>query len=59
MKARMGKIGWLSKVIREELNRRLEDGQQGPEILTWLNGLPKVKAMLANMEDRPEIFMLL
>ena len=26
----------LSKVVREELNRRLEDGEQGQELLSWM-----------------------
>ena len=40
MTARNGKVARLPKVVREELNRRLEDGQLGRELLCWLNGLP-------------------
>ena len=40
MTARNGKVARLPKVVREELNRRLEDGEQGRELLSWLNGLP-------------------
>src|SRR5882724_1373591 len=46
MKTRIGKIAQLPKTIREELNRRLEDGQQGPELLPWLNELPVTKNLL-------------
>ena len=42
-----GKIARLPRAIREELNRRMADGQMGKELLPWLNGLPKVKALLA------------
>ncbi len=40
-----GKIGRLSRKLREELNHRLEDG--APDVLAWLNALPEVQAMLA------------
>lgn len=42
-----GKIGRLPKLIRDELNRRLDDGEPGEHILEWLNGLPQVKPVLA------------
>jgi hypothetical protein len=45
--ARKGKIAGLPREIREELNERLADGQQGPAILPWLNGLPAVRDRLA------------
>jgi hypothetical protein len=35
--ARKGKIASLPLAIRSELNRRLDDGQQGPKLLAWLN----------------------
>lgn len=41
-----GKIARLPKVIREELNRRLEDGQPSGEVLPWLNALPCVQKIL-------------
>lgn len=44
---RRGKIAQLPRHVREELNRRLDDGQQGPQILPWLNGLAETKALLA------------
>lgn len=45
--ARKGKIAGLPREIREELNERLADGQQGPVILPWLNGLAEVRGRLA------------
>lgn len=47
MAARKGKIAGLPREIREELNERLADGQQGPVILPWLNGLAEVRGRLA------------
>ena len=38
-----GKIARLPRAIRDELNRRMDDGQTGKELLPWLNGLPKSK----------------
>lgn len=42
-----GKIARLSRAIRDELNRRLDDNQPASEILPWLNELPGVKEILA------------
>jgi hypothetical protein len=42
-----GKIGRLPKTIREQLNRRLENGEKGPPLVAWLNSLPEVQALLA------------
>ena len=47
--ARRSKIARLTERTREELNRRLLDGQQGPEILPWLNSLPEAAAVIAAM----------
>jgi hypothetical protein len=47
MRTRVGKIARLPKEIREELNERLENGEQGKELVGWLNGLPEVKKTLA------------
>ena len=47
MKTRIGKIAQLPKPIRHELNHRLENGKQSPELLKWLNDLPKTKELLA------------
>lgn len=45
--ARNGKIARLPRDIREELNRRLQDGEPGGPLLAWLNALPAVQAVLA------------
>jgi len=45
--ARNGKIARLPRDIREELNRRLQDGASGGPLLAWLNALPAVSAVLA------------
>jgi hypothetical protein len=44
---RNGKIARLPKAIREELNRRLSDGETGKELVTWLNGLSEVQNIVA------------
>jgi len=44
---RKGKIARLPQDVREELNRRLADGEPGKGLVAWLNGHPKVKAVLA------------
>ena len=46
MKSRHGKIARLPKIIREQLNRRLENGWRGAKLLKWLNALPEVKEVL-------------
>jgi len=43
---RTGKIARLPAALREEINRRLEDGQKSKTILPWLNGLAEVKAVV-------------
>src|SRR5579863_7623710 len=49
-----GKIGRLSKKLREELGRRMADGEPGPSLLKWLNGRRDVKAVLrAQFGGRP------
>jgi len=51
---RNGKIARLPAALREELNRRLHDGEQGKHLVEWLNGLPKVQAILKTaFEGRP------
>lgn len=51
---RNGKIARLPKEIRDELNRRIEDGEPGVRLLEWLNELPEVKAVLArDFEGQP------
>lgn len=41
-----GKIGRLPIAIRNELNRRLLDGEQAPEVLPWLNADSRVLVIL-------------
>jgi hypothetical protein len=54
MKSRVGKIAQLPKAIRDELNQRLENGKQGPELLKWLNALPETQELLAKQfENQP------
>lgn len=40
--ARNGKIARLPHALRDEVNRRLLDGETSSEILPWLNNLPEV-----------------
>lgn len=44
--ARNGKIARLPLAIREQLNRRLLEGETANKILPWLNALPEVAAVL-------------
>lgn len=44
--ARKGKIASCPLAIREEVNRRLLDGESGPKILAWLNAHPDVLRVL-------------
>jgi hypothetical protein len=55
MTTRLGKIAQLPKPIRDDLNQRLENGQQSPELLAWLNSLPKTKKLIAKQFDRQPI----
>jgi len=41
--SRNGKIARLPRWIREELNRRLQRGQQGDSLLAELNRQPEVR----------------
>ena len=51
---RNGKIARLPKAIRDELNRRLSDGEPGTELVQWLNGLPAVQRVVdAEFGGRP------
>src|SRR5579862_9816787 len=45
----VGKIARLPKRLREELNRRLDEGEDGGKLLRWLNGLEDVKVILADV----------
>lgn len=44
--ARNGKIARLPLAIRNEVCRRLDDGEVGPKIIAWLHTLPEVLAVL-------------
>lgn len=43
---RTGKIARLPKHVRDQLNRRIEDGEPGKQLVEWLNGLPGVQEVL-------------
>lgn len=45
-KTRNGKIARLPHQVREELNRRIRDGQEGKALVEWMNGLEEVRAVL-------------
>jgi hypothetical protein len=44
---RNGKIARLPYSVRDTLNRRLHNGEQGTKLVKWLNGLPEVEEVLA------------
>ena len=44
---RRGKVAQLPFELREQLNTRLENGEEAKPLLEWLNGLPEVKGLLA------------
>lgn len=44
---RTGKIARLPRDIRDQLNRRLEDGEAGVRLVEWLNSLPATQRVLA------------
>ena len=48
---RKSKIARLPKDIREQINSRLHDGEEAKSILTWLNSLPEVQTILADLFD--------
>ena len=43
---RRGKIARLPQSIREQVNQRLQDGQEGKQIAEWLNTLPEVNQLM-------------
>jgi Protein of unknown function (DUF3486) len=45
--AARGKIARLPHEIREQLNRRLRNGEKGRRLMEWLNSLPEVQRVLA------------
>ena len=44
---RNGKIARLPRPLREALNRQLEEGTQGKQLVAWLNAQPEARAVLA------------
>jgi hypothetical protein len=40
------KIGSLPDVLRDQINQLLHDGEPGPRLLRWLNGIPDVRKFL-------------
>jgi hypothetical protein len=48
---RRGKIARLPRSIRDQLNVRLDDGQDADQILPWLNDLPEVREVFAKHFD--------
>ncbi len=51
---RNGKIARLPRSIREQVNRKLDDGITGVEIVEWLNTLPEAQALMAaEFDGRP------
>ena len=44
---RNGKIARLPDGLREELNRRLLNGERGTKLVSWLNSRPEVRAVMA------------
>jgi hypothetical protein len=47
--AHTGKIGRLPAEVRAELNRRMNNNERTEPLLGWLNGLPEVQRVLAEL----------
>ena len=53
-KTRNGKIARLPRNLRNQLNRRLDDAEQGAKLVAWLNRQPRVRQILAeNFQGQP------
>ena len=51
---RHGKIARLPHPIREQINRRLQNSDEGREIIEWVNTLPEVRAVVeAEFDGQP------
>ena len=51
---RKGKIARLPRLIRDELNRRIDDGEPGNCLVQWLNAKPEVQLVLErDFNNRP------
>ena len=48
MSARNGKIARLPRDIRDQLNQRLEQSEESPQLLAWLNALPETQKIVQN-----------
>jgi hypothetical protein len=46
--SQLGKIACFSASIREELNHRLFNGENGKHLIAWLNNLPDVRASISS-----------
>jgi len=46
-----GKIARLPRDIRDQLNRRLDDGEPGNRLVEWLNSLPEVQTAQSPKSD--------
>ena len=51
MKTGNGKIANLPSHIRDELNLRMNDGEQGNELVEWLNAKPEVTEVVNKLFD--------
>jgi len=47
------KIGPLPEIVLQELNRRLQMGENAAQLVEWLNALPEAQAVSAGSENRP------
>jgi hypothetical protein len=47
MTTRISKIARLPKIVRDELNQKIEDGHLTVALANWLNSLPEVQKILA------------
>jgi hypothetical protein len=52
---RYGKIARLPRDLRDQINRRLDDGEPGVQLVHWLNELPEVQAVLSRNFDGRKI----
>jgi hypothetical protein len=53
--SRNGKIAHLNSVVRDELNQRLDNGEECTTLLPWLNALPEVQKSLKDHFDSASI----
>jgi hypothetical protein len=53
--SRNGKIAHLSSVLRDELNQRLDNGEESTTLLPWLHALPEVQKSLKTHFDSAPI----